>query len=59
MRNLAFWTLPSCWKVVIIWFLSAADSAIEGEDVGVLEEFEDDEEEELNGLGIDGKDIFV
>lgn len=60
IRYLAFWTLPSVWRVCIIWFLRAVDSAGEGEVVLDWEEEEEEEDdEELKGLGSDGKDIFV
>ena len=59
IRYLAFWTLPSVWRVCIIWFLRAVDSVEEGEEVPDWVDEEEEDDEELKGLGIDGKDIFV
>jgi hypothetical protein len=60
MRYFAFWTFPSVWRVWMIWFLRVVDSVEEGEDGDEwLEELEEEEvvEEELKGLGMDGKDM--
>ena len=42
------------------WFLMAADSAEEGEDGDEwVEELVDEEDDELKGLGMDGKDMII
>lgn len=67
IRYLAFCTLLSVCNVVMIWFLTAADSEAEGDEdeeggAGELgadeEEDEEDDDDELNGLGKEGKDIL-